>query len=695
MVSTEEMRIRNKSHSLSVSTNSSAPQVLLTETPHRVQDTRTNKERDNRNNNKTEVCRNFGRGVCRWGATCRGLDLASPTTLYLFSSQNTLLAQYGLSTISIPRTPIGFNNSGQRIVPAQPSAQQLMTHGLTPNQQALFTNAVQNTGNTSSNTGQETVLPTAFNTMTLQDPANANWHMDTGASSHLNSSAHNLSTIFNSRMYPSVLVGDGKFIPVTNMGHSTLPTPYHPLYLNNVLVTPNIVKNLISMLQFVRENKCTIEFDEFGFSVKDFRTRQILLRCDSTGDLYPVTSLSYPQAFLVGQQTWHQRLGHPESDVLHSLVSNNLISCNKTKSPVLCHACQLGKHVRLPFSLSKTIVKSPFDIIHSDLWTSPITSVSDGSLNRYKARLVANGNTQIVGIDVDETFSPVVKSATIHTVLSLAISRHWPVHQLDVKNAFLHRSLSETVYMHQPPGFRDPRHPDHVFLLQRSLYGLKQAPRAWFQRFAAYAARVDFLHSRCDSSLFIYRQGSDTAYLLLYVDDIVLTKYATEVLERAGILTCNPRRTPADMDSKLAAAGDPVCLFMHDPREPHFSALKRILRYIHGTLTFGLQLYSSTTSSLVAYSDADWAGCTIVYCDNVCVVYLSSNPVQHQRTKHIEIDIHFIRDLVTTGHIQVLHVPSRYQYADIFTKSLPTALFDEFRDSLSVRSSPAQTAGGC
>ncbi|GJW68369.1 zinc finger C2H2-type/integrase DNA-binding domain-containing protein [Tanacetum coccineum] len=85
---------------------------------------------------------------------------------------------------------------------------------------------------------------------------------------------------------------------------------------------------------------------------------------------------------------------------------------------------------------------------------------------------------------------------------------------------------------------------------------------------------------------------------------------------------------------------------------------------------------------------------TIVYCDNVNAVYLSSNPVQHQRTKHIEIDIHFVRDLVTTGHIRVLHVSSRYQYADIFTKGLPTALFDEFRDSLSVRSSPAQTAGG-
>ncbi|GKD31687.1 ribonuclease H-like domain-containing protein [Tanacetum coccineum] len=86
---------------------------------------------------------------------------------------------------------------------------------------------------------------------------------------------------------------------------------------------------------------------------------------------------------------------------------------------------------------------------------------------------------------------------------------------------------------------------------------------------------------------------------------------------------------------------------------------------------------------------------TIVYCHNVSAVYLSSNPVEHQHTKHIKIDIHFVRDLVTTGHIRVFHVPSRYQYADIFTKGLPTALFDEFRDSMSVRSSPAQTARGC
>ncbi|GKB81473.1 ribonuclease H-like domain-containing protein, partial [Tanacetum coccineum] len=105
---------------------------------------------------------------------------------------------------------------------------------------------------------------------------------------------------------------------------------------------------------------------------------------------------------------------------------------------------------------------------------------ADGSLSRYKARLVANGRSQQQGIDCDETFSPVVKPDTIQTVLSLVVSRQWPIHQLDVKNAFLHGHLTETIHMHQPPGFTDSTHSDYVCLLQKSLYGLKQAPRAWF-----------------------------------------------------------------------------------------------------------------------------------------------------------------------------------------------------------------------
>ncbi|GJS84947.1 ribonuclease H-like domain-containing protein [Tanacetum coccineum] len=97
---------------------------------------------------------------------------------------------------------------------------------------------------------------------------------------------------------------------------------------------------------------------------------------------------------------------------------------------------------------------------------------------------------------------------------------------------------------------------------------------------------------------------------------------------------------------------------MHDPREPHFAALKRILRYVRGTMDFGLHLYASATTSLVSYTNADWAGC----------------PSTRRSTS-------------------VLHVPSRFQYADIFTKRLPSALFEDFRSSLSVRPPPAPTPG--
>lgn len=197
---------------------------------------------------------------------------------------------------------------------------------------------------------------------------------------------------------------------------------------------------------------------------------------------------------------------------------------------------------------------------------------------------------------------------------------------------------------------------------------------------------------------------------------------------------------------------------MHAPRTSHFNALKRILRYIKGTLAHGLHLHKSPSRKLVAYTDADWAGCpdtrrstsgycvylgdnliswsskrqltlsrssaeaeyrgvanvvsetcwirnlllelhvppttaTLVYCDNVNVVYLSCNPVQHQRTKHIELDIHFVREKVARGHVRVFHIPSRYQIADIFTKGLPFILFDDFKHSFNVRHPPDSTAG--
>lgn len=103
----------------------------------------------------------------------------------------------------------------------------------------------------------------------------------------------------------------------------------------------------------------------------------------------------------------------------------------------------------------------------------------DGTVARYKARWVLRGFTQQEGVDYGETFSPVVKPAIVRVVLSIAASRSWPLHQLDVKNAFLHGELAETVYCSQPAGFVDTAHPTHVCKLKKSLYGLKQAPRTW------------------------------------------------------------------------------------------------------------------------------------------------------------------------------------------------------------------------
>ncbi|GJT40578.1 ribonuclease H-like domain-containing protein [Tanacetum coccineum] len=887
-----------------------------------------------------------------------------------------------------------------------------------------------------------------------------------------------LTSFSNSSIYPSVFVGNGHSIPVTHTGHSFLHTSSKPLHLNHILVTPHIIKILISINQFTRDNDVSVEFDAYGFSVKDYQTGRLLLRCDSTGDLYPVTQQPSSQTPVVllsfSSTTWHRRLGHPGDDVLRRLESKKLISCRKSKLSALCHACQLGKHAKLPFYNSESSVNSVFEIIHSDIWTSPIPSESgikyyaifldhfshfvwvyplhkkadlfdnfvafrayvnkqfnvdikalqcdhggeydntrfhelfrqngiqfwfscprtsqqngksermlrtinnlirtllfqahmppscwvealnmaahllnilpstainneisfiklynqtptyehlliigclcypyvdvshklkprstpciflgypanhrgywcldiasnkiiisrhnqcshnpsnyahpttpltsppqpdtppfnnstpispqpdtppshsstpipnlaqtqphaqtvhshtpipinnssqtmsthpmvtrakagifkplermnchvtttsplprshvhalrdpnwkEAMLDEYNA-LITNGtwvlvphlaNVNVVHsmwlfkhkFNADGSLSR-YKARLVANVLSLVVSREWPIHQLDVKNAFFHGHLTKTVYMHQPPGLVDSVHPDY----------------------------------RTASGMFLSQSN-----------------FAVEILERANMQKCNPCKTPVDTESKLCPDGEPVsdptlyrslagalqyltftrpdlsyvvqqvCLYMHDPRDPHFTALKRILRYVRGTIDHGLQLHVSSTAQLTAYTDADWAGCpvtrwsasgyyvflgdnllswsakrqvtlsrssaeaeyrgvanvvaetawlrnlllelhaplstaTIVYCDNVSAVYLSTNPVQHQRTKHIEIDIHFVRDYVASGQVRVLHVPSRYQYADIFTKGLPSALFLEFRSSLNVQRSPVHTEG--
>ncbi|GKC13943.1 ribonuclease H-like domain-containing protein [Tanacetum coccineum] len=285
-------------------------------------------------------------------------------------------------------------------------------------------------------------------------------------------------------------------------------------------------------------------------------------------------------------------------------------------------------------------------------------------------------------------FLHVVKLATVRTVLSLALSWNWPIHQLDVKNAFLNVDLSETVYIYQPPG---------------------------------YANRVGFLSSRYDSSLFIYQHGSEVAYLLIKVDDIVLMasstdllqriisslhkefdmtnfgalnyflgisvardstgmflsqkKYALELLDRAHMANCNPTRTSVDTESKLGSDGDPIS----DPTlYRSLAALKKVLQYVRGTLDFGLQLYASITSSLVAYTDADWASCpttrrsTFCYCvflgDNLLswsakrqhTLFISSVEAEYRGVANVVAETAWLRNLLRELHTALLSVTLVY-----------------------------------
>lgn len=237
----------------------------------------------------------------------------------------------------------------------------------------------------------------------------------------------------------------------------------------------------------------------------------------------------------------------------------------------------------------------------------------------------------------------------------------------------------------QPTGFVDTAHPDAVCLLDKSLYGLWLAPRAWFNHFAEFVVKLGFRTNHSDSSLFVLHRRNDIAYLLIYVDDIVLTgsspgllqhvidrlraeftvkdlselrffldidvkrtvdgfypsqeRYVEDILEHASMMTCKPVSTPVESKGKLsgdeatlddassyrslvgtlmyltvtrpdlAFAMQQACLQMHDPCVPHMTMLERILRYVHGTTSHRLHLHASPELDVMAYSDANWAGC--------------------------------------------------------------------------------------
>ncbi|KAE8705435.1 hypothetical protein F3Y22_tig00110429pilonHSYRG01243 [Hibiscus syriacus] len=232
-------------------------------------------------------------------------------------------------------------------------------------------------------------------------------------------------------------------------------------------------------------------------------------------------------------------------------------------------------------------------------WVYKIKRRPDGSIERYKARLVARGFSQQYGLDYDETFSPVAKLTTVRVLLALAANKDWNLWQMDVKNAFLHGELDREIYMTQPMGFQSQDHPEYVCKLRKALYGLKQAPRAWYGKIAEFLTKSGYSVTPADSSLFVKANEGKLAIVLVYVDDLIITgddeaeilqtkenlsvrfqmkelgqlkhflglevdrthegiflcqqKYAKDLLKRFGMLECKSTSTPMEPNIKMCA----------------------------------------------------------------------------------------------------------------------------------------------
>ncbi|GJQ89928.1 BRI1 kinase inhibitor 1-like protein [Tanacetum coccineum] len=265
------------------------------------------------------------------------------------------------------------------------------------------------------------------------------------------------------------------------------------------------------------------------------------------------------------------------------------------------------------------------------------------TLNCYKARLVANGSTQLTGIDVDETFSPVVKPATIRTVLSLTLSRHWHVYQLDVKNAFLHGSLSETVYMQQPPGFRDSQHSDHMWT---NLF-----------LFTGGGSDTDYLLLLCDAIIMMILLRFSSVMLLSIRDVLACPLVILVVLQLTRFL-----RLSDDGVMCLILKG---CTLHSMIRESLiFSALRGIL---HGFCRGNLQLWKPNLlrglqeDMLPSRSSAE-AVVSGVANALLCWFFSLLIPCNFNAQSILVIVIHFVRDLVALVIYRLLHVPYVINY---------------------------------
>ena len=168
-----------------------------------------------------------------------------------------------------------------------------------------------------------------------------------------------------------------------------------------------------------------------------------------------------------------------------------------------------------------TLVERPNTNIIGTKWVFRNKQDENGVMTRNKARLVAQGFTQVEGLDFEKTYAPVARLEAIWMFLTYAAHHNFKLYQMDVKSAFLNDPIQELVYVEQPSGFEDLKFSNHVYKLQKALYGLKQAPRAWYECLKEFLLKQGFEIGKADSALFTHKVGKDIFVCQIYVDDII------------------------------------------------------------------------------------------------------------------------------------------------------------------------------
>ncbi|GJZ21645.1 retrovirus-related pol polyprotein from transposon TNT 1-94 [Tanacetum coccineum] len=283
---------------------------------------------------------------------------------------------------------------------------------------------------------------------------------------------------------------------------------------------------------------------------------------------------------------------------------------------------------------------------------------------------------------------------------------------MDVKTAFLNGELKEEVYVSQPEGFVDPDRPHHVYRLKKALYGLKQAPRAWYDTLSKFLLAQGFSKGVVDPTF----DPVDTPMVERTKLDEDLSGIPVDQTQYRSMIGSLMYLTASRPDLVFA-----VCMcarYQSKPTKKHLEAVKRVFRYLQGSINMGLWYPKDTAMALTAYADADHAGCqdtrrstsgsaqflgdklvswsskkqtSTSISSTESAIALCCNNVQHSRSKHIDIRHHFIREQVEKGVVELYFVRTEYQLADIFTKALPRERFEFILPRLGMKSMKPET----